>query len=293
MRATARMVAHAAGDGGTRLAVLRGEPPLLLRHTPSPGPDPATVHLLGGAAGPIGGDELRLEIEVGAGASLDVRGVAASIALPGRSASTSYLMVVVKIAEGGCLRWLAEPLIAAASCRHEALSSVDMEEGARLIWREELICGRHGEPPGDATVATSLTYGGKPLLRQALRVGPQAPGHAGPGVLAGAKAVGSLILAGPPSRSGNLPGNSPPERTSPGLLPGKLRAHEREHGREHEREYEREHGREHGREHERDHEGGVEWAWMELAGPGWMLSATARQAARLRSALTPAWLSAA
>ena len=65
MRAYARVVAEADGHGGTRLVRLRGEPPLLPRRTGT-GTGPATVHLVGGAAGPLGGDELRLDIEVGA-----------------------------------------------------------------------------------------------------------------------------------------------------------------------------------------------------------------------------------
>ncbi len=60
MRAVARIVAVADG-GTTRLAVLRGEVPLLPRRTLSPGPG-MTVHLVGGAAGPLGGDDLRDDI---------------------------------------------------------------------------------------------------------------------------------------------------------------------------------------------------------------------------------------
>ena len=43
---------------------------------------PGLVHLVGGAAGPLGGDDLRLDIEVGPDAVLCVLTVAASVALP-------------------------------------------------------------------------------------------------------------------------------------------------------------------------------------------------------------------
>ena len=95
------------------------------------------------------------------------------------------------------------------------MSNVELAEGARLLWREELICGRHGEQPGDATVSTSVTYAGKPLLRQALQVGPAAVHWAGPGVLGDHKATGCLlrrqyrILArGEPSRESCQCGNA-------------------------------------------------------------------------------------
>lgn len=196
MRAVARMVAELDG-AATRLTVLRSEPPLLLRHTPAAA-GPATVYLLAGAAGPIGGDDLRLELVVGEGASLRVHGIAASVALPAASGAQSRLTVAASVADGAELRWLPEQLIAAQGCHHLSLSYLDLGTGSRLLWREELVLGRHGESPGDVTVTVSLTQAGKPLLRQALQVGPRAPHWNGPGVLDGAKAVGCLIGVGVP-----------------------------------------------------------------------------------------------
>ncbi|BCJ76649.1 urease accessory protein UreD [Catellatospora sp. IY07-71] len=196
MRALARIVAEADGRSGTRLARLRGEPPLQLRHTPD-GSGAATVHLIGSAAGPLGGDDLRIEIEVGAGAVLCVRTVAASIALPGRDGARSRVSITADVAAGGELRWLPEQLVAAAGCHHLAVSTVELAEGARLLWREELICGRHGEQPGNAVISTSVGYGGAPLLRQSLSVGPDTPGWDGPAVLGAARATGSLLHVDP------------------------------------------------------------------------------------------------
>ncbi|MEU8074640.1 urease accessory protein UreD [Catellatospora citrea] len=196
MRALARIVAEADGRGGTRLARLRGEPPLQLRHTPD-GSATATVHLIGSAAGPLGGDDLRIEIEVGEGAALCVRSVAASIALPGRDGAPSRTTVTATVAAGGELRWLPEQLVAAAGCRHQATSTVELAGGARLWWREELVCGRHDERPGDAVVSTAVDYDGGPLLRQSLTIGPGTPGWDGPAVLGGARATGSLLVVDP------------------------------------------------------------------------------------------------
>jgi urease accessory protein len=111
MRACARIVAEAGGRGGTRLAVLRGESPLLPRRTgPRAAAGAVTVHMVGGAAGPLAGDELRLDVEVGPGARLDVRGVAASLALPGRpGAPASRLELHARVAAGATLRFLPEP----------------------------------------------------------------------------------------------------------------------------------------------------------------------------------------
>src|ERR1700721_2043243 len=56
-----------AASGITRLPVLRSQVPLVLRRTPD------AVYLVGGAAGPLGGDVLSLSITVGPGAFLRVR----------------------------------------------------------------------------------------------------------------------------------------------------------------------------------------------------------------------------
>jgi urease accessory protein len=216
MRAEARVVATLDGRGRTRLDVLRGESPLLLRRTgphlsrsSGGGPDgggtaPAengagvTVHLVGGAAGPLRGDELRLEIEVGAGAWLEFRSVAASLALPGRSfLPASRLTVTASVAAGGTLRYLPEPLIAAAGCDHVAVTRVDVAEGGSLLWRDDLVCGRHDEESGDVRADMTVRYGGTTIYRHELSVGPGAPGWSGAAVLGGGRAVGTLIAAGP------------------------------------------------------------------------------------------------
>jgi urease accessory protein len=196
MRAHAKVVAEADGRGGTRLAHLRGEVPLLLRRTQTD-VGLITVHLVGGAAGPLGGDDLRLDIEVGPDAALSLSTVAATLALPGRGGARSQFTVAASVARGGTLHWLPEPTIAAAGSRHIMRATIELGDGAALLWRDELVCGRHGEQPGDATITTSVTYAGKPLLHQTLDVGPGAEGWSGPAVLGAAKATGSLLHVHP------------------------------------------------------------------------------------------------
>ncbi|ROO59509.1 urease accessory protein [Micromonospora sp. Llam0] len=212
MRAHARLVAEVDAGGRTRLVCLRGEPPLVLRRT---GPAVAgdggevQVHLVGAAAGPLGGDDLRLDVEVGPGARVCLRTVAASLALPGPDGRRSTLQMLVRVAAGGELRWLPEPLIAAAGCHHLSRSVVELADGAALVWREELVCGRDGEPSGDARIDTTVRYAGRTVLRTDLAVGPRADGWAGPAVLAGAKATGSVLVVRPQWAAGGPPAAIP------------------------------------------------------------------------------------
>jgi urease accessory protein len=197
MRAQAGIVAERDDRGGTRLAVLRGESPLLLRRTGRPDGGGVTVHLVGGAAGPLRGDELRLDVVVGPGARLEIRSVAASLALPGRPAPPSRLTVTASVAAGGTLRWLPEPLIAAAGCDHDVVTRVDVAEGGTLLWRDDLVCGRHREASGAVRADTLIRYAGVALYRHELAVGPGAPGWDGAAVLGGGRAIGTVVTAGP------------------------------------------------------------------------------------------------
>ncbi|MFC0528499.1 urease accessory protein UreD [Phytohabitans kaempferiae] len=197
MKATAR-IAAVADAGRTRLVTLRSETPLLVRRTgPRHADGEVEVHLVGGAAGPLGGDRLRIEVTVAAGAHLCVRTVAASLALPGRDGAQSTLDVHATVAAGGSLRWLPEPLIAARGCDHVSRSLVDLEGDASLTWREEVVCGRHDEEPGDARLESTVRHDGRTLMRQDLAVGPRAAGWAGPAVLGGGRATGTLLMVDP------------------------------------------------------------------------------------------------
>ena len=188
MKARARVVAESDDRGATRLTALRSEAPLALRSTPD------GLYLVGGAGGPLGGDDLTLDLTVGAGARLTVRTAAASMALPG--AGPSKVRVRATVAAGGELRWLPEPVVAVDGCVHHMEATVDLEGGAVLTWREELILGRHGEAGGSVVTRTSIDLAGQPLLRHELGLGPRYPPAAGPAVVAGARAVGSLVVAG-------------------------------------------------------------------------------------------------
>lgn len=189
MRATARVVAQSDGHGGTRLVELRSEAPLILRSTSE------ALYLVGGAGGPLGGDDLTLEISVASGARLTVRTAAASIALPGTA--PSRVRVRARVAAGGELSWLPEPVVAAQGCVHHMEAAVVLEGDARLVWREELVLGRHAEPSGSVLTRARVDLDGSALLRHELALGPAHPSAATSAVTAGARAVGSVLCVGP------------------------------------------------------------------------------------------------
>jgi urease accessory protein len=188
----AAAIGAVAGPGGrTRLPVLTSQVPLVLRRTPE------AVYLVGGAAGPLGGDSLSLRISVGPGAFLRLRSAAASIALPGLDGLESELRVTVSVAAGGRLEYLPEPVVISAGARHATLVTVSLEAGASLLLREEVLLGRHGEAGGAARSVLRADYDGRPLLRHAVEVSGADAVSRGPAVLAGHRGFGTLLVAGP------------------------------------------------------------------------------------------------
>ncbi len=230
VRAHAAVRVERGPQGAPRLAELRSDVPIVLRLTgvspvrtgartgggARPGAEPLptmTVHLVNGAAGPLAGDDLRLDISVGGGVRLVLRSVAATVALPGHGPGPSRLTVTAEVADGGELDLGPEPTVVADGADHRIVTEVRLAATARLRLREEILLGRFGEPSGSVLSmlrvdvaggaegsGTDLAGGSSrwvPLLRQELLLGPQAPGLRGPAQLGGARAVGSLLVVGP------------------------------------------------------------------------------------------------
>lgn len=193
---TRRVVARgevvvARGRGGTpRLRRCRTAPPLGVRIAGG------ELHLLGTAQGPLGGDDLELDLTVEAGTRLTVRSVAATIALPG-DGSPSRQRVTVTVADGASLRWLPEPLVAAAGCDHRSTTEVQLAPNADLVWRDEVVLGRSGEHAGRLTQRLRVLRDGRPLVHHGL----DSRGAAATPVVGTARAAGFAVAAGSPAAS--------------------------------------------------------------------------------------------
>jgi urease accessory protein len=197
VRASAALVAARPPEGGpTRCTTLRSAPPLTLRAT---GDD--NVHLVGSAAGPVGGDDLRLSVTLCAKGRLTVRSVAASIVLPGPVGAPSSLDLDVDVGPAAALRWLPEPTILVRGCDHRTTNRIRLAAGAELVWREVVVLGRHDEEPGSLLQRLRVDVDGRPLLRTDLAVGPLWPGSRGPAGVGDARAVATAVVVGPEAAS--------------------------------------------------------------------------------------------
>jgi urease accessory protein len=188
VKARARIVAGPGGPYSAR--VLRSDLPIVLR------PADDAVHLAQGAAGPLGGDDLELSIEVPDGCSLRLRAVASTLVLPSAAGGVARIVLRAIVGAGASLELLLEPVVVADHAGVELITDLTLAADARLLWREEIVLGRYGETGGVATTRIDVTRAGVPLLRTGSQLrGGDAVTH-GPAVLGPGRAVGSLLQVG-------------------------------------------------------------------------------------------------
>lgn len=181
------------GTGAASLRRLVASGALALR------PAGDALYLVGAGAHPIGGDELRVRLDLAARATAVVRSVGATLARRGApGAGASRQETVVEVGDRACLVWAPEPGIAATGACHEARSFVSLSGSARLSWLEELVLGRHGEDPvGSWTSALEVRLDGRPILVTELGLGPAHPSWGSSATFAGATALAALVLVDP------------------------------------------------------------------------------------------------
>ncbi|MCE6994234.1 urease accessory protein UreD [Saccharothrix sp. S26] len=191
MRARARLVVALDPNGRTVVRELRSMAPLRL--VPRRGPrEVALAHLVSAVTAPLGGDDLELRVTVEAGASLELRGVAATLALPGRHPGGSRAVVDVELADGASLAYLPEATVVTARACHESVFRARMGEGARLRTREIVVLGRVNERPGSLTTTLDVRRNG-PVIRQTSQLGTPEVDDS-PAGLAGRRVFGTELL---------------------------------------------------------------------------------------------------
>jgi urease accessory protein len=202
MEARTELVVRVDASGRSRLHHVSCEVPLLFREARTDGPTLA-LSWVNGAAGPLGGDRLRLSLTVEEGAAVRIRSTGASMVYPGVSGAVSTFDIGITLAAGATLDWWPEPTVSVRCSRHRTsmLVNAHPDASARLV--ESVVCGRHAEPAGRLALHQRVEIGGVPVLDQELDLadGPfSGPGAHGPG-----RAVLSAVTLGeafaPTSRS--------------------------------------------------------------------------------------------
>jgi urease accessory protein len=145
--ATTEIEVGVDGRGNTVVRRMRCEVPLLVRVVDEPGPV-LSLALVSGAAGPLGGDHLRFRLELGAGARVVVRSVAAAMAQPGPHGERSELSVDFVIAEQASLDWRPQPTVSVVGSDHRSTVRLSAASSSLVTMHEGVSLGRHDEQPG-------------------------------------------------------------------------------------------------------------------------------------------------
>jgi urease accessory protein len=204
VEARARLSTALVG-GRTVATELRSEAPLLLRASPRAGR--LDVHLVGGAAGPLGGDDLRLDADIGGGSVVVVRSAAAQLAQPDPRGRSSVAVTEVRIGAGASVDWHPEPVISVAGSDHRTVTLLRVESGAIVRWTDTIVLGRTDERPGRIAARLRVEVDGAALLDHDLLAGlgrlrgPLSSGDrdplAGPGANGRARTLTSTFVHGP------------------------------------------------------------------------------------------------
>lgn len=164
--------------------------PIALRPT-----GPGQVHLVQAAGGPLGGDELGLDVTVAAGAEVAVRSAAATVAQPGPTGEPARWSMTARV--DGALRWWPEPTVVCADADYRARLCVDLAEDARLVLREQVVLGRAREVGGRYRGRLTVRVGGVPLLDTETVLDGADAALSGPAGSAGFRVFGSVLVVGP------------------------------------------------------------------------------------------------
>lgn len=200
MHARAELTAEASG------LRWRSAAPVVLRPTGG-----HRIHLVHAAGGPLGGDDLGLEVHLGEGCVVQLRSAAATVVQPGRSVQPAQWVVTATVADGAVLDWQPEPTVICDGAELQSRITVSLRRGARAVLREVVVLGRAGQRGGRFTGELAVELDGAPLLAHTLLLDGADLVLTGPAGTGGARAVGMLVVLGkaigvPPYDAGEEPG---------------------------------------------------------------------------------------
>jgi urease accessory protein len=161
--------------------------------------DPAlVVSVLNPTGGIVGGDRLRLEVAVGAGAHACLSTPSAT-RIYRTAGQTAEQRVRLRVAAGGTLEWVPDHTIAFAGSAFRQRVDIDLDPGGRLIFLDTFAAGRvaRGEAWRFARLESSVTVreGARCILRDRFVLGHDGP-WACVGGSDGSPYFGSFVLVG-------------------------------------------------------------------------------------------------
>lgn len=189
--------AHLALDGA-RLATLRqgGSARVMLPRVHSSAPEVVFLNTSGGLTA---GDRLSHALDLGPGTIATATTQTAERAYRAEGGAAE-VRVTLTLGAGAALAWLPQETILFDGAHLQRHTRIEMTGAARFLGIETIVLGRAamGETVTRLTLDDRRTIlrDGRPLLVDPLRLGGGALAADGPALLNGARAIGTLLLAG-------------------------------------------------------------------------------------------------
>jgi urease accessory protein len=130
------------GDGRTRMRLVQQEMPQRVVRAFAGADDMAVTHLHNVSGGVLGGDQLQLAIDVGPCAQAQVTTTGATRVYRHRPGPDASQQTILRVAQGGLLEYLPDPLIPFAGARYRQQVSIELASGAGLFYWEMVAPGR-------------------------------------------------------------------------------------------------------------------------------------------------------
>ncbi|MCC3291890.1 urease accessory protein UreD [Arthrobacter sp. zg-Y1110] len=191
-----RIAVEAAGDGARFALLDQGHylaPRPVAGGSGGSGARQLRVALIGIHMMLLAGDDVRIEVSVGPGVTLEVVEPAGMVAYDAEGKQSRWTLEAV-LAEGAVMIWEGAPFVAASGSNVLRETRVKLGPGARLLIRETLVLGRSGEEAGPLRSIARLTGPNGDYLYEDLDL--RGTRHRAVGVLGTAKVLSSATAAG-------------------------------------------------------------------------------------------------
>lgn len=151
------------------------------------------VALVASTALLLAGDEVRVDVHVGDGLSLEVVETAGTVAYAMRGGSARW-DVTATLGRDASLVWVGLPFVVADGADVDRSTQLHLADGATAVLRESMVLGRSGQAGGRLESRTRAWAGGRPVLSETLLI--DARTRDDPVVLAGARCLDTVTALG-------------------------------------------------------------------------------------------------
>jgi urease accessory protein len=141
----------------------------------------------------LAGDDVVVDVTVGAGVSAEIVETSGTVAYDARG-GCAWWTVRCRVGEGGRLTWRGLPFVVAGGADVTRSTTLEVAGGASARLRETLVFGRSGVPGGSLRGSTRVELGGEVLVAEDLELTPAARSR--PGILSGFRCLDTLLVVG-------------------------------------------------------------------------------------------------